>query len=322
MHCTRRDLLRMTALTATATAIGRHAAFGQTAAGQAPAAPAPAAAPPAPPVPAFTKLRRNIGIFTGQGGTIGYLINPGGVAIIDTQYPVTAKVCLEGIKSRAPKRAIDVVINTHHHADHTGGNGIFRESAKKIVAHANVPRYQKEAAAVQPPNPNAPPEPTFPDTTFPDRWRVELGDEVISAWHYGPAHTGGDVIVLFEEANVAHLGDLLFNRMAPFIDRARGGSIASWMTLLETVMKEDPPDRLYIFGHASPKFQVTGSRADLALQRDYFTALLEYTRAKVKAGTPREEFITSKDVLKGFEDHGPLFDRALGAAFDEVSAGK
>lgn len=235
---------------------------------------------------------------------------------------MTAKVCLEGIKSRASNRAIDVVLNTHHHADHTGGNGIFRESAKKIVAHANVPGYQKEAAAVQPQNPNAPPTPTFPDTTFPDRWRAEIGDEVISAWHYGPAHTGGDVIVLFEEANVAHMGDLMFNRMQPFIDRARGGSIANWMTLLERVMKEDPADRLYVFGHANPKFQVTGSRADLAVQRDYFTALLEYTQAKVKAGTPREEFIKSKDVLKGFEDHGPLFDRALGAAFDEVSAGK
>jgi cyclase len=320
MTYTRRDLLRLTALTVTATGFGRDIAFGQTPAAQAPAA----APPPAPPVTAFTDLRRNIGIFTARGGTIGFLINPGGIAIVDTQYPDTAKICLEGIKSRASNRGIDVVLNTHHHGDHTGGNGVFRESAKKIVAHANVPRYQKEAAAAPPTNPNAPPPapPTFPDTTFPDRWKVEIGDEVISAYHYGPAHTGGDAIVLFEKANVAHMGDLMFNRMQPFIDRARGASIAGWMTLLERVMKEDPADRLYIFGHASPKFEVTGSKADLAVQRDYFTALLEYTRAKVKAGTPREEFIKSKDVLKGFEDHGPLFDRALGAAFDEVSAGK
>ena len=87
-------------------------------------------------------------------------------------------------------------------------------------------------------------------------------------------------------------------------------------------MKEDPADRLYIFGHADARFKVTGSKADLAVQRDYFTALLEYTRAAVKAGKPREEFIKSTDVLKGFEDHGPLFTRALSAAFDEVSAGK
>jgi cyclase len=319
MTYTRRDLLRLTALTVTATGAGRHFAFGQ-----APAAQAPAAAPPPAPVTAFTDLRRNIGIFTARGGTIGFLINPGGIAIVDTQYPDTAKICLDGIKSRASNRGVDVVLNTHHHGDHTGGNGVFRESAKKIVAHANVPRYQKEAAAAPPTNPNAPPPPppTFPDTTFPDRWKTEVGDEVISAYHYGPGHTGGDSIVLFEKANVAHMGDLMFNRMQPFIDRARGASIAGWMTLLERVMKEDPADRLYIFGHAGPKFQVTGSKADLAVQRDYFTALLEYTRAKVKAGTPREEFIKSKDVLKGFEDHGPLFDRALGAAFDEVSAGK
>jgi cyclase len=311
MTYTRRDLLRMTAVTVTATGIGRSLAWSQQ-------------PPAAPPVTTFADLRRNIGIFTGRGGTIGFLINPGGVAVVDTQYPDTAKICLEGLKSRASNRGIDVVLNTHHHGDHTGGNSVFRESAKKIVAHENVPRYQKEAFAAPPTNPNAPPPapPTFPDTTFPDRWKIEIGDEVISARHYGPGHTGGDSIVLFEKANVAHMGDLMFNRMQPFVDRARGASIAGWMSLLERVMKEDPADRLYIFGHANPKFQITGSKADLAVQRDYFTALLDYTRAKVKAGTPREEFIKSKDVLEGFEDHGPLFDRALGAAFDEVSAGK
>jgi hypothetical protein len=118
------------------------------------------------------------------------------------------------------------------------------------------------------------------------------------------------------------MGDLMFNRMHPVVDRLSGASIAGWITVLERALKDLPNDTLFVFGHANPKFQVTGAKADLQLQRDYFTALLEYTRARIKAGTPREEFIKSKDVLKGFEDHGPLFDRALGAAFDEVSAGK
>src|SRR5687767_9576140 len=131
MTYTRRDLLRLTALTVTATGVGRHA-FGQTPAAQPPAA----VPPPAPPVTAFTDLRRNVGIFTGRGGTVGFLINLGGVVVVDTQYPQTAQLCLDGLKTRASNRGIDVVLNTHHHGDHTGGNGVFRAAAKKIVAHA------------------------------------------------------------------------------------------------------------------------------------------------------------------------------------------
>jgi cyclase len=142
----------------------------------------------------------------------------------------------------------------------------------------------------------------------------------VSAHHYGPGHTGGDSVVVFEKANVVHMGDLMFNRMHPFVDRVGGASIANWIVTLEKVMKAHANDTMFIFGHANPKFQVTGSKADLAVQRDYFHALLDYTRAKVKAGTPRDVFIKLTDTLPKFPDHGPLIERALAGAFDEVSA--
>ena len=215
MTYTRRDLLRLTALTVTATGVGRHIAFGQ--------APAAAGQPaPAPPETTFTDLRRNIGIFTGQRRHDRLPDQSGRDCHRRLAVSRHRESLSRRVSSRARRTAAStVLINTHHHGDHTGGNGVFRDAAKKIVAHANVPRYQKEAAAAPPTNPNAPPPPppTFPDTTFPDRWKAEIGDEVISAYHYGPAHTGGDAIVLFEKANVAHMGDLMFNRMQPFIDR-------------------------------------------------------------------------------------------------------
>ena len=64
-------------------------------------------------------------------------------------------------------------------------------------------------------------------------------------------------------------------------------------------------DTIYIFGHAREGFNVTGSRADLAVLRDYFTALLDTTRKAIAAGTPKAELI-KMTALPGFPDHGAL----------------
>jgi cyclase len=325
MSITRRDLLRMTALTVTATGLAPHLVRAQAPAGAA-APPQPAAAPP-PPKPVFTDLRGNVGFFTARGGTIGYAIDGGSILVVDTQYPDTAKLFVEGLKTRAASAAnapIATVINTHHHGDHTGGNSVLKEAgqAKAIVAHQRVPELMKAAAArAAQQNPSATPPPMVPaDQTFPEHYKTTVGGETVTAHHYGPGHTGGDSVIVFEKANVVHMGDLMFNRMHPFVDRPGGASIANWIVTLEKVMKAHANDTIYIFGHASAKFQVTGTKADLALQRDYFHALLDYTRAKIKAGTPREVFVKLTDTLPNFPDHGPLIDRSLAGAFDELSA--
>ena len=72
---------------------------------QAPAA-TPAAAPvqPPPPVTEFKSLRRNVGIFTGGGGTIGWLVNPDAVAAVDTQFPNTAAIFLRDLAGRNDRK--------------------------------------------------------------------------------------------------------------------------------------------------------------------------------------------------------------------------
>ena len=92
------------------------------------------AQPAAPPVTRFEELRRGVGMFIGTGGTIGYLINGDGAVAVDSQFMNTAEICVAGLKQRAPK-GIAMLINTHHHGDHTGGNKAYGVS--KIVAHEN-----------------------------------------------------------------------------------------------------------------------------------------------------------------------------------------
>jgi glyoxylase-like metal-dependent hydrolase (beta-lactamase superfamily II) len=316
MPLTRRTFLATSTAAVAAGTFGGVRLFGQQ--------------PPAPVTPGIKALRGNAGIWTARGGTIGWLINPAGVIAVDSQFPDTAALCVEHLLKTSGKGAIAALINTHHHGDHTGGNATFRPKTKQIVAHANVPKYLKDGwnqqvarRAQQNPTPTtpAPPEPVGIDQTFTDAWSFDHGGETVSARHYGPAHTGGDAVIRFEKANVAHMGDLMFNRMHPFIDRANGASIANWIVVLQKVASELPADTLYIFGHAGPGHEVTGSRADLRHHAGYLSALLDYVRGQVKAGRTAEEVQASKDPLKGFDDYGPMVPRPLAAAFDEVTAG-
>jgi len=281
--------------------------------------PALAQGRPSKPVTKFEELRGGTGFFTGRGGTIGWLVTDEGAVVVDSQFPGTAEPCLDGIKSRS-RRGIHVLINTHHHGDHTAGNKIFRPAAKFIVAHANSAEWQRMVAEQA----KTGAEQAYPDQTFPNVWQLKIGGERVTATYYGFAHTSGDVAVAFESANVVHMGDLVFNRFHPYIDREAGASIANWITVLDRVPREHNAETTYIFGHGKDGAGVTGSRADLARFRDYLTALLDYTKKQIAAGKSREA-ITKATALRGFEEYEApdppdvSLATALGTAYDELT---
>jgi glyoxylase-like metal-dependent hydrolase (beta-lactamase superfamily II) len=316
----RRDFLVRSSLFTTAGLLARSRLDAQIPAGPAPKPAVATATQPAPTVTEFRPLRRDVGIFTGRGGTIGWLANNDALLVVDTQFPDTAAACLAGLPG-AKNRTLDLVINTHHHADHTSGNPIFKPVAKTIVAHANVPKLQFAAAEKA----GSLDKQAYADTTFTDVWRRELGGEIVTAEYHGAGHTSGDVTVLFEKANVVHMGDLMFNRLYPVVDRPAGASIRHWIVALEDVAKNYPADAIYVFGHGNPKFGVTGKRDDLLVLRDYWTAVLDYTGKKIAAGEPKEKIIALEN-LPGFDDfHQPLPNRLggnLGVAFDELTEKK
>lgn len=308
MPVTRRRFLTLSSAAAACTAVP----FQRFLVAQAP--------PAAPPATKFELIRRNVGYFTARGGTIGWFSHKDALVVVDSQFPDTAKICLEGLRERAG-RAPDVVLNTHHHGDHTGGNGVFKSVTKRIVAHARVPELQKKQWTAQQsqPNPNAT-EPTLPDTTFETRWSEAFADEQVSARHYGPAHTGGDAIVHFERANVVHLGDLLFRQVHPYVDRPAGASIQNWMKVIETITREMTADTVYIAGHAKEGLPVTVQRQDVLALRDYFDAVLNHVRKAMAAGQPKET-ITALSAVPGFEQYtSTRLPGVLAVAYDELSA--
>jgi len=304
MSLTRRDFLATSAAAALAGTLGRpslvRALQGQAA------------------QPVFTPIRRNVGFFTMRGGTIGYLVNRSGVVVVDSQFPAEAKACLDGLNERSGGRPVDLLINTHHHGDHTGGNLSFRGAAKKVVAHVKADEHMR-----QPPGGQPPVDQLYPDTTFTETWLASVGDERVSARYYGRAHTSGDAVITFERANVAHMGDLMFNQRHPVVDRAAGATIRNWMTVLERVPRDHAKDTVYIFGHGNTGLPVTGNQGDLARFRDYLGALLAFVESQVKAGRSRDEVLAMRAPLAGFESFGPFGQAnardALTCAYEEVT---
>ncbi len=149
-----------------------------------------------------------------------------------------------------------------------------------------------------------------------------MGDEWVRAKYYGRAHTGGDAVITFERANVAHMGDLMINRRVPAIDRINGAIVATGITVIEKAAADYANDTTYTFGHTGTSLPVTGTRADLMVFRDYLTALLNHTRAAIKAGQSKEQFTATTPTLAGFKALGAHTARTLGIVFGEMAEAK
>lgn len=260
-------------------------------------------------------LRNNVGIFTERGGTIGFLLSKDGVLAIDSQFPDTAPHLIDELKkqSTAPIRFL---LNTHHHGDHSSGNIAFKGIAEHVVAHQNSLANQKAVAEKQ----NTVDKQLFPDQTFEDKLKLKLGDEKLTGYYFGAGHTNGDAIYHFEEANIMHLGDLLFNKRHPFVDRGAGANMRNWIAVLDKVQKTAGKDTLFIFGHSLNAGEETGTAENLKKFQDYLDKVLKFAEAEIKRGVSKEEFIKNTAVPGVTEWSGQGIERPLTAAYEELTA--
>ena len=258
-------------------------------------------------------LRRNVGIFSEKGGTIGWLIQPDNIVVVDAQYREQAGHFINEVK-KYPEAPFRYLINTHHHGDHTSGNIAFKDLAQHILSHENSKINQMNSAKK---NGNEADQ-LYPDLIYKDRWQEQIGDEFIEMQYWGPGHTNGDSIIHFQKANIAHIGDLMFNRKYPFIDRAAGARIDNWIQILQQMQSYFDKDTLFIFGHAAEGYQVTGNKDDLAAFADYFTALMEFVSGQIKAGVPREDILKAKEIPGNTQWKGDGIERSLSAALEEL----
>ncbi|PHI20113.1 MBL fold metallo-hydrolase [Lewinellaceae bacterium SD302] len=265
----------------------------------------------------FKVIRNNVGYYTEKGGTIGWLLSPQASVVIDTQFPEQSENLLSGLKTRQNFEQLDLLINTHHHGDHTGGNPVFAGLFKQHVAHANAKINQEISARKD----DKLADILLPTETYTDTWAAQTGNEIVSLNYFGAGHTNGDSIIHFQNANVAHLGDLLFNRRFPYIDPGAGGNFKGWQKVLKKIRKYYDKDTIFIFGHAAENYPVTGSVADVEAMENYIKRLLQYVKKEKKKGTSLDQLVAKTTVIPKAEEwkYGErLRERNLRVAWDEV----
>lgn len=259
-------------------------------------------------------LNDRIGVFTEKGGTIAFLLSKKGIVVVDAQFPDTAPHLIEELKKREAKH-FRYLINTHHHSDHTSGNIAFKGLVKKVVAHENSYKNQKAVAV----NSKTEDKQLYPGRTFDENgWYRNMGDEEIQTYYFGRGHTDGDAIVHFENSNIAHMGDLVFNRRFPYIDRTAGASVKNWIKVLHKTDNTFDNSTQFIFGHSANGYDITGNIQDVRAFKDYLEKLWAFGEAEIKAGKSREEFIKNKSIPGVTEWKGDGIDRSLTAVYDEL----
>ncbi len=263
----------------------------------------------------ITMLRDDIGIFTERGGTIAFLLSKKGLVVVDSQFPDQSTHLITELKKRAEK-PFKLLINTHHHGDHSSGNISFKGIVEHVLAHENSKKNQENSAQK---NKNEDKQ-LYPDQTYTNTWCEKIGKEKICLYYYGAAHTNGDSLVHFQHANIVHMGDLVFNRRHPFIDRGAGASIKNWIQVLDKAVTTFDKDTMYVYGHADNGYEVTGKADDLKKFGDYLGRLLKFAEDEVKAGKTKEEILKNTTLPGEMEWKGDGFQRPLQAAYEEVTA--
>jgi glyoxylase-like metal-dependent hydrolase (beta-lactamase superfamily II) len=199
---------------------------------------------------------------------------------------------LSGADKAAPMSVVRYLVNSHWHFDHVGGNEGFARAGATIIAHERVRRLMAEdrvMAALDGRRVPAAPPAALPVLTFNDRLNLELNGDLVHLVHMAAAHTDGDVIVHFRDADVIHMGDLFFNGMYPFIDVDFGGNIAGMVRAVEEVLDHTPPTTLFIPGHGP-----LAGRSDLERYRDMLATVRDRVQEMIARGMGRAEVQAAK----------------------------
>lgn len=229
------------------------------------------------------------------GGNLGLLTGEDGTFLIDDGMPPLTDKLLAAL-GEITDDPVDFLVNTHVHGDHTGNNAVFAKADATIVAHDNLRQRMIEDGMRTPTGREPAPEEALPILTFSDQMTLHLNDRTAHVFHVAAAHTDGDAIIHFREDDVIHMGDVMFNRIFPFIDIDSGGTVDGFIAAQKKVLAMMGDDTRLIPGHGP-----LARKADLQASID----MLEDGRAKVAAlvaAGKSDDEIVAENPLADYEE--------------------
>jgi cyclase len=254
---------------------------------------APPAAAPAPPDFSkveikTTKLGPNFYTLEGQGGTIGMLVGPDGIFLVDSEFaPLTPKI-VAAIK-QVSGQPIRFLVNTHVHGDHTGGNENFGNMGVTIIARQELRDRLAHPAPAANGNPVPPaPAAALPSITYENGMTLHLDGENVELIPVPRAHTDGDTMVRFPVNDVIMTGDFFRSVGYPFFDRANGGTLNGLIEGLNMVLSIAGPNTKIVPGHGA-----VVDRAAIAAHRDMIQAIRDRVAAAIQQGKTSDEVVAA-----------------------------
>jgi glyoxylase-like metal-dependent hydrolase (beta-lactamase superfamily II) len=237
------------------------------------------------------KLRSNITVLEGSGGTVAVLSGPDGKVLIDAGIAVSRPQMTRSLTDLGAD-PITHLINTHWHFDHTSGNTWLHAAGAKIIAQENTRKYLSQVQRVEDWDYNflALPAAGIPSEVFAEEHSLKLNGQTIGLKHYGPAHTDSDISVTFAEANVVHVADTFWNGIYPFVDYSTGGSIDGMIAASDANLAAASDDTIIIAGHG----KAVGTKAELQEFRDMLVVIREKVAALKKQGRSRDDTVAAK----------------------------
>jgi glyoxylase-like metal-dependent hydrolase (beta-lactamase superfamily II) len=205
------------------------------------------------------------------------LVHPDSVVLVDTLIPGLYPLFTYEIHTLTAGEPVDTLINTSWHFDHVGLNAEFSvlDGTSSIIAHARASDYMVKLNCIEEIDMCMPPLPQEALPTYGIRGVVRLvsGNETITLKTVENAHSGADLVVYMEEANIVHTGDIYFGGMYPIIDLAGGGTVNGMLHGLNQILARIDADTIVVPSHG-----VVGSRQSVL----EFAEMLKNTRKLVR----------------------------------------
>ena len=234
-----------------------------------------------------TEVAPGLFMLEGQGGfaggNLGLITGDDGVVLIDNGIEPVVAATVAAVEALTGD-PVDFVINTHAHGDHTGANEAYRGKGATVVSHENLRQQMiKDGSGAA----------ALPTLTYTDAVTFHVNGHSARVFFVAKAHTDGDSVIHFPEVNVIHAGDVMFNKLFPFIDLDSGGSVNGYIAGQKKIISMANDDTTIIPGHGG-----LASKADLQAA----VAMLEDSRDRVA------DLVVAGNSLDEVKAENPLAD--------------
>jgi cyclase len=288
----------------------------------------------------WKKARDDAWVAFGYGGNSLVLRGRDGAILVDCKNAPYAKALRR--EAQAQGGLLRAVINTHHHADHTGGNHTFvgdidsychEKATPRILAQMNryisqakeaadqwgdrtgpvVEQVRREAVDFYHAVTRAKATDFAPRTGVGEARTLEVAGIKIELRHFGPGHTDNDLVVFVPSMNLLHAGDLLFHRIYPYVDVPAGATTVGWQEAVRKTAAMCDDKTIVIPGHG----ELT-DRAGLLAQAEFFERLREVVNRAIEAGKSRKDIAEMDTGLYKDYDRIAWQGMTLTALYDEA----